>query len=64
MNYVLILVLVTVSIFSVYFSGSDSRTILILCAGDKSSQTSDIEGAKKYSLDAKQRYKGYNDGTL
>ena len=50
--------------FSVYFSGSDSRTILILCAGDKSSQTSDIEGAKKYSLDAKQRYKGYNDGTL
>ena len=50
--------------FSVYFSGSDSRTLLILCAGDKSSQTRDIERAKEYSLDAKQRYEGYNDGTI
>ena len=50
--------------FSIYFSESDSRTILILCAGDKSSQTSDIERAKEYSLDAKQRYKEYNDGTI
>ena len=50
--------------FSIYFSGSDSRTLLILCAGDKSSQTRDIERAKEYSLDAKQRYEGYNDGTI
>ena len=50
--------------FSLYFSESDSMTILILCAGDKSSQTRDIERAKEYSLDAEQRYKGYNDGTI
>lgn len=50
--------------FSIYFTESDSKTILILCAGDKSSQTRDIERAKEYSLDAKQRYEGYNDGTI
>ena len=50
--------------FSIYFSGSDSKTVLILCAGDKSSQTHDIERAKEYSLDAKQRYEEYNDGTI
>ena len=49
--------------FSV-FSESDSKIILILCAGDKSSQTRDIERAKKYSLDVKQRYEGYSDGTI
>ena len=46
------------------FSESDSKTILILYAGDKSSQTRDIERAKEYSLDAKQRYEEYNDGTI
>lgn len=46
------------------FSESDSKTILILCAGDKSSQTRDIERAKKYSLDVKQRYEEYNNGTI
>ena len=50
--------------FNIYFTESDSKTILILCAGDKSLQTSDIERAKEYSLDAKQRYEGYNDGTI
>ena len=50
--------------FTIYFTESDSRTILILCAGDKSSQTRDIERAKEYSLDAEQRYEGYNDGTI
>ena len=50
--------------FSIYVSESDSTTILILCAGDKSSQTRDIERAKEYSLDVKQRYEGYNDGTI
>ena len=50
--------------FSIYFTESDSRTILILCAGDKSSQTRDIERAKEYSLDTKQRYEGYSDGTI
>ena len=51
--------------FSIYSTESDGTTILILCAGDKSSQTRDIERAKEYSLDAKQRrYEGYNDGTL
>ena len=50
--------------FSIYVSESGSTTLLILCAGDKSSQTSDIERAKEYSLDAKQRYEEYNDGTI
>ena len=53
--------------YRIYFSifgESDSTTILILCAGDKSSQTRDIERAKEYSLDAEQRYEGYNDGTI
>ena len=50
--------------FSIYVSKSDSKTILILCAGDKSSQTRNIERAKEYSLDAEQRYKGYSDGTI
>ena len=50
--------------FSIYVSESDSKIIMILCAGDKSSQTRDIERAKEYSLDVKQRYEGYNDGTI
>ena len=50
--------------YSIYFTESDSKTILILCAGDKSSQTRDIERAKEYSLDAEQRYEGYNNGTI
>ena len=50
--------------FSIYVSESDSTTLLILCAGDKSSQTRDIERAKEYSLDVKRRYKEYNDGTI
>ncbi len=50
--------------YSIYFTESDSKTILILCAGDKSSQTRDIQRAKEYSLDAEQRYKRYNDGTI
>ena len=50
--------------FSIYVNESDRKTILILCAGDKSSQTRDIERAKEYSLDAEQRYEGYNDGTI
>lgn len=50
--------------FSIYFRRSDSTTLLTLCAGDKSSQTRDIERAKEYSLDAEQRYEGYNDGTI
>lgn len=50
--------------FSIYVNESGSTTLLILCAGDKSSQTRDIERAKEYSLDAKQRYRGYNDGTI
>lgn len=50
--------------YRIYFTESDSKTILILCAGDKSSQTRDIKRAKEYSLDVKQRYEGYNDGTI
>ena len=50
--------------YRIYFSEPDSTTILILCAGDKSSQTRDIERAKEYLLDAEQRYEGYNDGTI
>ena len=51
--------------FSIYSSDeSDSKTILLLCAGDKSSQTSDIERAKEYSLDTKERYEEYEDATI
>ena len=50
--------------FSIYVNKSGSTTLLILCAGDKSSQTSDIERAKEYLLDAKQRYEEYNEGTI
>ena len=50
--------------FSIYFTESDGKTILILCAGNKSSQTRDIERAKEYSLDVKRRYEGYSDGTI
>ena len=53
--------------YRIYFSiftESDSTTLLILCAGDKSSQTRDIERAKEYSLDVKRRYEEYSDGTI
>ena len=50
--------------YRIYFSEPDSTTVLILCAGDKSSQKRDIERAKEYLLDARQRYEGYNDGTI
>ena len=50
--------------YRIYFTESDSTTILILCAGDKSSQTRDIERAKRYLSDVKERYEGYNDGTI
>ena len=50
--------------YSIYFTESDSKTIMILCAGDKSSQKRDIERAEEYSLDAGQRYKEYNHGTI
>lgn len=32
--------------YRIYFGETDSRIILLLCAGDKSSQTRDIERAK------------------
>ncbi len=55
--------------YRIYFSiysccESDSKTVLLLCGGDKDSQTRDIARAKEYSLDTKQRYKEYKDATI
>ena len=43
---------------------SDSKTILLLCGGDKSSQTRDIARAKRYSLDIAERDKEYKDARI
>ena len=55
--------------YRIYFSiysccESDSKTLLLLCGGDKSSQTRDIERAKEYSLDTEERYKEYKDARI
>lgn len=39
----------------VYFAIIEQKLVLLLCAGDKSSQTSDIELAKRYLKDWKER---------
>ncbi len=46
--------------YRVYFGKEGKRIILLLCGGNKSSQTKDIEQAKKYWDDHKRRY---NHGT-
>ena len=37
--------------YRIYFSQQGRKVVLILCAGDKSSQRNDIERAKEYWLD-------------
>ncbi len=37
--------------YRIYFAAVDDKLILLLCAGDKSSQVSDIQKAKKYWFD-------------
>ncbi len=41
--------------FRVYFAQHGDKIIILLCGGDKGSQTKDIEIAKKYWLDFKRR---------
>lgn len=41
--------------YRVYFAESDRTLVLLLCGGDKSTQTSDIEKAKTYWIDYKKR---------
>ena len=41
--------------FRVYFAQHGDKIIILLCGGDKGSQTKDIEKAKKYWLDFKRR---------
>ena len=40
--------------YRIYFGAVDDTIILLLCAGDKSSQTRDIERAKNYWLEYKE----------
>ena len=42
--------------YRIYFSEVGKRIILLLCAGDKSSQTRDIERAKAYWLKYKEAH--------
>ena len=41
--------------YRIYFSEIEEIIILLLCAGDKSSQVEDIKKAKKYLKDLKSR---------
>ena len=42
--------------YRVYFGQIGSTVVLLLCGGDKSSQTRDIQRAKNYWLQYKERY--------
>ncbi len=44
--------------YRVYFGKEDSRIILLLCGGDKSSQKNDVLKAKRYWEDYKERKNG------
>lgn len=41
--------------YRIYLAEEDDILIILLCAGDKSSQKKDIQTAKKYWLDLKER---------
>ena len=41
--------------YRVYFGRTGRRTVLLLCGGDRSSQTRDIDQAKKFWTDYKRR---------
>ena len=41
--------------YRVYFAQVGDRVVILLCGGDKSSQTSDIEKAHEYWIDFKRR---------
>jgi putative addiction module killer protein len=43
--------------YRVYYTRDGNKIILLLCAGDKRTQTADIERAKKYKLDYERRKK-------
>jgi putative addiction module killer protein len=44
-------------IFQIYFGEVDNTVVLLLCGGDKSSQRRDIERAKNYWKEYKERHK-------
>ena len=43
--------------YRIYFTEVDNVIIILLCGGDKSTQAKDIEKAKEYLLDLKERNK-------
>ena len=48
--------------YRIYFAQSGSQIILLLCGGDKSTQSSDIERACAYWKDWQQRTAGTEEG--
>ena len=40
--------------YRIYFSNLDNRRVLVLCGGDKSTQSRDIERAKSYWFEYKE----------
>lgn len=40
--------------YRIYFSNLDNRRVLVLCGGDKSTQSPDIERAKSYWFEYKE----------
>ena len=43
--------------YRIYYGEVDNTIVLLLCGGDKSSQKRDIEGAKNYWREYKERHK-------
>ena len=50
--------------YRVYFGKSESKVVILLCGGDKSSQSKDIKIAKQYWIDYERRINENNDSQV